>query len=131
MVQKLCAAPGCDELAEPGGALCADCLAERRARERASKDKAKQGKAARAGAAFYRTRRWREARLLFLGRHPLCADCLGLGLVVSAREVDHVRPHRGDARLMWDQTNWQALCTPCHSRKTAREVWHGGGDAPG
>ena len=90
-----------------------------------SKESGKQGIAARAGAAFYKSRRWREARVAWLDLHPLCADCLSLGLVVSAREVDHIRPHRGDARLMWDRGNWQSLCTPCHSRKTAREVWHG------
>nr|DAK90259.1 MAG TPA: HNH endonuclease bacteriophage, HNH Endonuclease, DNA.52A [Caudoviricetes sp.] len=22
---------------------------------------------------------------------------------------------------MWDQSNWQALCHECHSRKTAKE----------
>jgi hypothetical protein len=25
---------------------------------------------------------------------------------------------------IWDRTNWQRLCHRCHSRKTAREVFH-------
>ncbi|WP_338100978.1 hypothetical protein [Roseovarius nubinhibens] len=37
-----------------------------------------------------------------------------------------MEPHRGDRAKFFDRTNWQALCKPCHSRKTAREVWHGG-----
>ena len=38
-----------------------------------------------------------------------------------AREVDHIEPHKGDDTLFWDQDNWQPLCKPCHSRKTATE----------
>ncbi|WP_407496877.1 HNH endonuclease [Pseudooceanicola sp. MF1-13] len=44
--------------------------------------------------------------------------------------MDHITPHKGDRKLFWDRSNWQALCHACHSRKTAREVWHqptGGG----
>jgi 5-methylcytosine-specific restriction protein A len=33
----------------------------------------------------------------------------------------HRVPHRGDARLFWDQNNWQPMCTPHHNAKTARE----------
>jgi 5-methylcytosine-specific restriction endonuclease McrA len=28
----------------------------------------------------------------------------------TATIVDHIKPHRGDQNLFWDQTNWQALC---------------------
>ncbi|MGN0150610.1 MAG: HNH endonuclease, partial [Clostridia bacterium] len=35
--------------------------------------------------------------------------------------VDHIVPHRGDERLMWDENNWQALCKPCHDNKTGKE----------
>lgn len=124
--RKLCRAAGCDELAEPGEAHCSEHRQERLARSRAQRAEAKTGVIARAGAAFYQTTRWRKARLAFLAAAPLCRDCAELGLVVPATEVDHVIPHRGDARLMWDRRNWQPLCRPCHSRKTARETWHGG-----
>lgn len=30
-------------------------------------------------------------------------------------------PHRGDQKLFWDESNWQALCKPCHDRKTWTE----------
>nr|DAE96978.1 MAG TPA: HNH endonuclease [Caudoviricetes sp.] len=43
------------------------------------------------------------------------------GEIVPATEVDHIIPHRGDQKLFWDMSNWQALCHNCHSAKTARE----------
>lgn len=58
-------------------------------------------------------RRWRQARLSFLLANPLCRACNG-----AASVVDHVQPHRGDAGLFWDTSNWQALCAACHNRKT-------------
>ena len=65
--------------------------------------------------------RWQRARLIYLKRHPLCVMCLP-SRVVPAVEIDHIRPHSGDPALMWDQENWQPLCKPCHSRKTAAET---------
>lgn len=65
-------------------------------------------------------RRWRKARALFLSKHPLCLHCQAEGRVTAACEVDHIRPHRGDERLFWDESNWQGLCKPHHSAKTAR-----------
>ena len=35
--------------------------------------------------------------------------------------VDHIVPHRGDQQLFWNQSNWQALCKPCHDHKTMTE----------
>lgn len=43
--------------------------------------------------------------------------------------MDHIIPHRGDQKLFWDKTNWQAMSGPCHSRKTASEDG-GFGNAP-
>ncbi|AFR18473.1 HNH endonuclease [Burkholderia pseudomallei] len=40
---------------------------------------------------------------------------------MPASVVDHIVPHRGDAHLFWDQSNWQAMSKSCHDRKTARE----------
>jgi 5-methylcytosine-specific restriction protein A len=61
-------------------------------------------------------------RLAFLRRHPLCAICHEPTSV-----LDHVKPHRGDPTLFWDQDNWQALCVACHGRKTAPETLAAGG----
>ena len=54
--------------------------------------------------------RWRRAREGFLRDHPACAFCGR-----PANVVDHIQPHRGDQALFWLRTNWQSLCTPCHS----------------
>ena len=43
------------------------------------------------------------------------------GRAVPATDVDHIRPHKGNEDLMWDEENLQALCHACHSRKTAAE----------
>lgn len=78
----------------------------------------------------YTSDRWRPAREAFLRAYPLCGDrpgglapvmslCREQGLVVPGRQVDHVRPHRGDQRLFWDREgNWQTLCATCGARKS-------------
>ena len=65
--------------------------------------------------------RWNKARKRYLVTHPLCAECLKRGRYVKATDVDHIVPHRGDKILFWDESNWQALCHSCHSRKTRNE----------
>ncbi|GIV49880.1 MAG: hypothetical protein KatS3mg038_0401 [Candidatus Kapaibacterium sp.] len=61
---------------------------------------------------------WRRAREKYLQANPLCVACLAAGKYTPATIVDHIIPHRGDARLFWDVNNWQSLCASCHSRKT-------------
>jgi len=62
--------------------------------------------------------RWRQARKLFLGRNPLCRECMKAGRLTPATVVDHIIPHRGDQKLFWDESNWQPLCKACHDKKT-------------
>lgn len=59
---------------------------------------------------------FRNARSAYMAAHPFCAIC-----GARATDLDHKRPHKGDANLFWDVENWQALCASCHSRKTATE----------
>lgn len=66
-------------------------------------------------------RKWQAARADYLSAHPLCVRCREAGRVEAATEVDHIEAHRGDLGLFWRRSNWQALCKPCHSRKTATE----------
>lgn len=106
----------------PGLPHCEDHHAERQAAQASRRQQAKRG--SESWSHLYHTPEWRRARKAHLKAHPLCVDCNSLGLVVPAREVDHITPHRGDRRLFWDRTNWQGLCTRCHSRKTAAEVLH-------
>ena len=70
--------------------------------------------------------RWQRYRAWFLAQHPLCAACERDGTITLANEVDHVTPHRGNPDLFWDSRNHQALCKPCHSRKSATEGKRGG-----
>ncbi|WP_176506372.1 HNH endonuclease [Pseudomonas urethralis] len=66
--------------------------------------------------------KWQQARLAFLGKHPLCVYCERQGLVTAANVVDHIVPHRGDMTLFWNRENWQSLCGPCHDQvKKAEE----------
>lgn len=65
-------------------------------------------------------RRWQRARRQFLLEHPVC-QCDDPDCQRPATEVDHIKGHRGDYDLFWDEANWQALTKECHSRKTRRE----------
>lgn len=68
------------------------------------------------------TYRWKLAALRYRKHHTACAmfgidpKCTGV-----ATCVDHIKPHGGEKRGFFDKRNWQALCTGCHNRKTARE----------
>lgn len=59
---------------------------------------------------------WQRARKSYLMAHPVCVKCSH-----PANEVDHIIPHRGNQALFWESSNWQSLCKPCHSAKTAQE----------
>lgn len=65
--------------------------------------------------------RWKNARNRFLKVNPLCVRGKEEGRLVKATVVDHVKPHRGDKKLFWDESNWQALCKRCHDKKTMTE----------
>ena len=60
-------------------------------------------------------RQWSRARVAHLQKHPLCRMCLMSGHTRAADVVDHIKPHKGDKALFWDSSNWQSLCTSCHS----------------
>lgn len=64
---------------------------------------------------------WKKARDAWLKAHPLCVMCEAKDIIEPANVVDHRIPHRGDKTLFWDKTNWQSLCTPCHSGEKQRE----------
>ena len=65
--------------------------------------------------------KWRKARARYLTVHPLCVRCLKEDKLVKASVVDHINPHRGDKKLFWDESNWQALCKHHHDQKTMTE----------
>lgn len=65
--------------------------------------------------------KWQKARERFLKKNPLCAYCQRDDRVTAANVVDHITPHRGDQKLFWRESNWQALCSSCHSSVKQRE----------
>jgi 5-methylcytosine-specific restriction enzyme A len=88
------------------GSRCPICASA----AKAAADKRKPSASARGYDA-----QWRNARDQFLREHPTCASCGWPSIV-----VDHIAPHKGDQSLFWNRRNWQALCKPCHDRKTAQ-----------
>jgi 5-methylcytosine-specific restriction protein A len=65
---------------------------------------------------WYYTLRWfRLRRQVIVEQVNACAVC---GQVCVDLDVDHVTPHEGRPSLFWSRTNLQALCKPCHTRKT-------------
>ena len=110
--RRMCSVPGCSADAVRGG----------------------NGRCAAHAAAFrpvrtvdpvskrlYNSGRWRRLRFRHLEREPLCRECARVGKVTPASDVDHIKPHKGDFCLFFDENNLQSLCASCHSRKTAAE----------
>lgn len=94
----------------PDGMRC-PCQKARDAERKARYDRKRPSSSARGY-----TSAWEKARAAYLRRHPLCAFC-----GTPADLVDHIIPHRGDQELFWSQSNWQPLCTPCHSGAKQRK----------
>ena len=97
-----CARPGCAALTS--GTYC---------QAHRPKDGGRRSAAYR---AWYTSTRFRKARDQFMMANQFCAMCGAM-----ATDLDHIKSHKGDPSLFWDPENWQALCTSCHSRKTAAE----------
>lgn len=87
--------------------------------ERARKREFDQGRPSARQRGY--TAKWERYRKGFLLDHKLCVSCMNDGRRVVSTVVDHVIPHKGDMVLFWDPDNHQALCKPCHDRKTATE----------
>lgn len=64
---------------------------------------------------------WKKVRANYLMLNPLCVECDKYGLLEPATVVDHIRPHKGNLDLFWNESNYQPLCKSCHDRKTATE----------
>lgn len=74
----------------------------------------------------YNTAAWRRLRVAHLKRNPLCVFHQRRGEVVAATTVDHVLPWRQNRALVFEDSNLQSLCAPCHSSEKQR-IERGGG----
>ena len=63
---------------------------------------------------------WQKYRLIFLTRNPLCVSCLSRDVYTAATVVDHIKDHKGNVNLFWNEQNHQSLCKHCHDVKTGR-----------
>jgi 5-methylcytosine-specific restriction protein A len=62
--------------------------------------------------AWYKTARWLRLRSqVFLRDLYTCRLCRQ---VTASAICDHIKPHRGDDRLFFDEANLQTLCKQCH-----------------
>jgi len=61
---------------------------------------------------LYNSRRWRNFRLSYLKKHPVCAKC-----TQPAKYLDHIKPISQGGEI-WDLRNLQSLCPSCNGRKT-------------
>ena len=112
--KKSCNKVGCPELIEASNTYCDKHRIERINRyekyERDQKSKKLYGY------------RWQKASKYFLSHNPLCVECKKKNNKITAATVtDHIISHKGDKKLFWDRSNWQALCKRCHDIKTAKE----------
>ena len=83
---------------------------------------------------LYGTKAWHRLRYKQLQAEPCCVYCEGVGHVVWATVVDHIKPHKGDAVLFHDPDNLQSLCKVHHDSTKQREEKSGqiiGGDDKG
>lgn len=65
--------------------------------------------------------KWQKVRELYLKENPLCIYCERDGIITPANVVDHIEPHRGNQSLFWNKSNWQSLCSSCHSSTKQKE----------
>lgn len=103
-----CRHPGCPELVPSGTLYC-------------EVHKPMHPETVRSAGSRGYGKAWQKARREYLNAHPLCVECMKEGVYHKATVVDHIVPHRGDEKLFWDRTNWQALCKRHHDIKTGNE----------
>jgi 5-methylcytosine-specific restriction protein A len=107
--KRPCRKPGCPELVDTG--YCDDHKQHERDADRWRGTPAERG---------YDSA-WRRIRVQALTRDKyLCQDCLTVGRVTSAQDVDHVQPIASAPHLRLDLSNLRSLCRPCHMAKHAK-----------
>ena len=57
--------------------------------------------------------KWSKYRFRFLHHNPKCYCC-----GQKANVVDHIKSHKGDKDLFWNEHNYMPLCSICHNKIT-------------
>jgi len=83
-----------------------------RATERQRTNDAQRGSAASRGYDAD----WSKVRFRHLHHHPTCVVCGAKG-----SHVDHIQSVRDAPHRRLDPSNLRTMCSPCHSRRTARD----------
>lgn len=65
---------------------------------------------------FINGRAWRACSRNYLAKHPACVRCLQKGDLAQATQTHHTRGQ--DLESAFDESTFEALCGPCHSRQT-------------
>ncbi|TAH55192.1 MAG: HNH endonuclease [Treponema sp.] len=110
-LKKICNHAGCSALIEMSERFCGSHKGDEK------RDHVWVRKASAAWHHLYKTSRWKKISSSFLVDNPVCEEC-----GAPSDVCDHIIPHRGDEDLFWDPINRQALCKPCHDRKTRVEM---------
>ena len=64
---------------------------------------------------WYRSKRWQRLRWQTLTKAMFtCAICGRIEADTSKLVCDHIKPHRGNETLFYDEDNLQCLCKACH-----------------
>ncbi|MGC7561347.1 HNH endonuclease [Pasteurella sp. PK-2025] len=72
---------------------------------------------------LYSRKAWKQLRLDHLAKEPLCVFCMRDGKLTPATVVDHIKAHKGDLNLFFDENNLQSLCKLHHdSSKQKAEI---------
>lgn len=72
---------------------------------------------------FYLSTRWRAFRAWYIGKHPLCEQCLTEGRETPAQMVDHIDELKSGGDPTTEE-NAMSMCWKCHGIKTANAANH-------
>jgi 5-methylcytosine-specific restriction protein A len=108
---KPCSHPGCREVITGRDRYCASHAAQHQQPSNWS----------RVASVDHRhhSARWTAKSRAYRSRHPLCEDCLELGIVRPADLVDHVHELRDGGQLL-DDSNLRSLCRKHHAKKSMK-----------
>ncbi len=93
---------------------------------RDERERDKQRSTSNAWRAWYKTARWQKLRAKVLNRDLY--TCQRTGVLLTGKHpapnspvVDHIKPHRGDPVLFWDEKNLHAVSKAFHDSQKQRE----------